>query len=104
MVGMGPTSRSVETQVCSCASHVSNVGLVFVFCRCWVESDQKICCLFVDAASTLAYCAAVLFCDGQIWHTASRPHEDLMQRLAERHDNQITSLVVRSCMCHVDHT
>ena len=62
--------------------------------RSWKDSQESVCKLFVDAASTPAYCAAVLFIDGVTWYTASGPSEAIMEQLAVRHDNQITSLVI----------
>jgi hypothetical protein len=51
------------------------------------------CRLYVDAASTPARLAAVLFIDGQVLYTDVEPTQQIMEQLAARRDKQITSLV-----------
>ena len=55
--------------------------------------ERGICRLFVDAASTPAHCAAVLFMDGQTLYTNAAPRPHTISQLAARRDKQITSLV-----------
>ena len=55
--------------------------------------DRGICRLFVDAASTPAHCAAVLFMDGHTLYTNAAPCSHTVSQLAARRDKQITSLV-----------
>ena len=50
--------------------------------------------LFVDARSTPARCAAVLFIDGRTLYTDGAPAERLMEQFQERSDNQIMSLEI----------
>jgi len=61
--------------------------------RAWCQSAEPIGRLFVDAASTPARCAGVLFADGQILYTDVEPDSALMASLENRGDNQIMSLV-----------
>ena len=56
------------------------------------------CHLFVDAASTPARVAAVLFVDGQIVYTDVAPDPRLLQCFLERGDKQITTLVSASAL------
>ena len=58
------------------------------------EREQKICRLFVDAASTPAHCAAVLCIDGDVIYTNAAPSSTMIDQLMERRDKQITSLVL----------
>ena len=62
--------------------------------RAWNFDERRPCHLFVDAASTPARCAAVLFVDGHVLYTDGPPAPSLMHQLAARNDNQITSLVL----------
>ena len=60
----------------------------------WKQADeQKLCHLFVDAASTPSRVAAVLCIDGNMLYTDTAPDEMLMNQLIKRGDKQITSLV-----------
>lgn len=59
----------------------------------WTEGGRARAHIFVDAASTPARCAAVLFCDDEVWYTDGPPSTRLLDQLAARRDNQITSLV-----------
>ena len=61
--------------------------------------ERGICRLFVDAASTPAHCAAVLFIDGHVLYTDAAPSSEIIGQLAMRNDKQITSLV--NCSCHI---
>ena len=56
--------------------------------------ERAICRLFVDAASTPAHCAAVLFIDGYVMYTDAAPSEETMAQLVARSDKQMTSLVL----------
>ena len=67
--------------------------------RPWQEVGGKVCRVFVDAASTPAYCAAVAFIDGQRFYTAMAPPAWLSKQFAERRDKQITTLVRRAWLC-----
>ena len=62
--------------------------------RAWNGSDRRPCRLFVDAASTPARLAAVLFIDGQVFYSDAAPTQQLMEQLAARRDKQITSLEI----------
>ena len=62
--------------------------------RSWEDSQQSVCRILVDAASTPACCAAVLFCDGFTWYTAMEPSNELLEQLEVRGDKQITSLEI----------
>ena len=62
-------------------------------CRPWAMSEAEPCRLFVDAASTPARLAAVLFCDGLVYYSDGAPSMDVWRQLAKRGDKQITSLV-----------
>lgn len=57
------------------------------------STEQNICKMFVDAASTPAHCAAVLCIDGELVYTDAEPDPSMVKQLAERRDKQITSLV-----------
>ena len=61
--------------------------------RAWLISELRPCRLYVDAASTPARLAAVLFIDGQVLYTDVEPTQQIMEQLAARRDKQITSLV-----------
>ena len=61
--------------------------------RPWHEGHQRPCFLFVDAASSPARCAAVLFRDGEIHYTDGAPCPHLLDQLVVRGDTQIMSLV-----------
>ena len=58
----------------------------------WVESSSPLAHLYVDARSTPARCAAVLFIDGDVHYTDGEPSEEVMSRFRARGDRQITSL------------
>ena len=60
------------------------------------EKARSICRLFVDAASTPAHCAAVLFRDSRTAYTNAAPSVSTVNQLKARGDKQITSLVC----CH----
>ena len=62
-------------------------------CSLIERAEKGLCRLYVDAASTPAHCAAVLFMDGQVIYTNAAPEQETMQQLATRNDKQITSLV-----------
>jgi hypothetical protein len=64
---------------------------------------ERVCRLFVDAASTPPKCAAVLCIDGHILYTDLEPSWQLLDKLAARNDKQITSLVrsLRPHLCGV---
>ena len=66
--------------------------------RQWAMHDAPPCRLFVDAASSPARLAAVLFCDGWVYYTDGPPGQRIMEQLLKREDKQITSLVAR-CVC-----
>ena len=57
------------------------------------EVSDKLCHIFVDAASTPARLAGVLFINGDIHYFDGPPRAKLMATLQERNDNQIMSLV-----------
>lgn len=61
--------------------------------RPWKQCEQPPCRLFVDAASTPARLAGVLFCDGRVHYFDGAPSDRVMEQLARRSDKQITSLV-----------
>ena len=61
--------------------------------RPWKLSEAPPCKLHVDAASTPARLAGVLFCDGSVQYFDVAPSKSIMQQLAQRRDGQITSLV-----------
>jgi hypothetical protein len=61
--------------------------------RSWTLPKDNICRLYVDAASTPACCAAVLFIDGQRLYTSWEPSVELMKQFKERRDKQIMTLV-----------
>ncbi len=65
--------------------------------RPWHTVAERVCRLFVDAASTPAYCAVVAFIDGRRFYTAVAPSDQLLRQLAVRADKQITSLVRTAC-------
>ena len=64
----------------------------------WDRYASPPCRLFVDAASTPARVAAVLFKGADIWYTDGAPCEQLVSQLLDRNDKQITSLV-RFLLC-----
>jgi len=59
----------------------------------WQEVHERLCHVFVDAASTPARLAGVLFIDGDVHYFDGAPKEKLMATLQKRNDNQIMSLV-----------
>ena len=62
--------------------------------RDWEQVDRGVCHLFVDAASSPARCAAVLFhCDG-IAYTDAAPNAAMWNLLMNRRDKQITGLEI----------
>ena len=61
--------------------------------RQWYEAELRPCHLFVDAASTPARCAAVLFLDGEVLYTDGPPAQCLMSQFVSRGDKQIMTLV-----------
>ena len=67
----------------------------------WHRVAEKVGRVFVDAASSPAYCAVVVFIDGRSYYTAVAPPPQLMRQLAVRGDKQITSLVCEFCRCHL---
>ena len=98
--------RPIYAQTCSATGRISarlREALVWwlrildlnITERCPLEqrSEQKICRLFVDAASTPAHCAAVLCIDGEVVYTNAAPCQSMINQLMERKDKQITSLV-----------
>ena len=62
--------------------------------RDWEQVDNGVCHLFVDAASTPARCAAVLFHSGGIAYTDAAPNDAMWAMLKDRRDNQITGLEI----------
>ena len=60
--------------------------------RAWHQSNTPICHMFVDAASTPARCAAVLFIGNQVLYTDAAPCSELMGLFCERGDKQIMGL------------
>jgi hypothetical protein len=70
--------------------------------RPWHTAGEKVCRIFVDAASTPAYCAVVAFIDGKRFYTAMAPPEDLWRQLAARRDKQITSLEIIAILLAMD--
>ena len=66
--------------------------------RVWEQSERPVCRLFVDAASTPARCAAVLFIDGRILYTDGAPGVSLLAKLQQRGDKQIMSLEIIAIM------
>ena len=61
--------------------------------RSWSVPRDSICRLYVDAASTPACCAAVLFIDGRKLYTMIEPPEELVRQFKQRRDKQIMTLV-----------
>ena len=61
--------------------------------RPWQEVKGKVCRVFVDAASSPAYCAAIAFVDCQRLYTPMAPPVWLSKQFAEPKDKQITTLV-----------
>ena len=55
--------------------------------RSWRLSRSNICRLYVDAASTPACCAAVLFIDGRKLYTSWEPSVVQMRQFNKRRDN-----------------
>jgi hypothetical protein len=62
--------------------------------REWVCGPEPVAHLFLDAASTPARCAAVLFLDGDIMHTDAAPSKEMLDCFKHRNDNQITGLEI----------
>ena len=62
--------------------------------REWQHVDNGVCHLFVDAASSPARCAAVLFHDGEVSYTDAAPNDAMWALLKERRDKQITGLEI----------
>ena len=60
--------------------------------REWVCRPEPVAHLFLDAASTPARCAAVLFIDGDIMHTDAAPSREMLDCFQQRNDKQITGL------------
>ena len=65
--------------------------------RPWAMYEKAPCRLFLDAASTPARLAGILFCDGRRLYFDGAPSDHIMQQFVKRNDNQITSLVCRTC-------
>ena len=62
--------------------------------REWKQVDNGVCHLFVDAASSPARCAAVLFHSEGIAYTDAAPNAAMWALLKERRDKQITGLEI----------
>ena len=62
--------------------------------RSWTLPQDSICRLYVDAASTPACCAAVLFIDGKRFYTSWEPSAELMRQFKARRDKQIMTLEI----------
>ena len=62
--------------------------------REWRCEDWWVCHLFVDAASSPARCAAVLFHAGGIECTDAAPNDAMWERFCSRRDKQITGLEI----------
>ena len=62
--------------------------------REWQHVDNGACHLFVDAASSPARCAAVLFHSGGIAYTDAAPNDAIWAMLKDRRDKQITGLEI----------
>ena len=62
--------------------------------RAWDRIVEPACHMFLDAASTPARCAAVLFIDGRILHTDAAPSKAMLGQFQARNDNQITGLEI----------
>ena len=60
--------------------------------KLWKTISSPPAHLFVDARSTPARCAAVLFIDGRTLYTDGAPAEQYMEQFQKRGDNQIMSL------------
>ena len=66
--------------------------------RPWSVYEKTPCRLFLDAASTPARLAGVLFCDGRKLYFDGAPSEHVLQQFVKRNDNQITSLEILAIM------
>ena len=63
--------------------------------RLWGRSEERPSCMFVDARSTPARCAAVLItAEGEILYTDGPPSKKVMERFKQREDKQIMTLEV----------
>ena len=62
--------------------------------REWQHVDNGVCHLFVDAASSPARCAAVLFDNGDVSYTDAAPNDAMWALLRDRRDKQITGLEI----------
>ena len=70
MVVMGVAARYCTDQVVVLCILIANCFInSCMLARPWSESKSKVCRLLVDAASTPAFCAAVLFIDNKVCHT-----------------------------------
>ena len=58
----------------------------------WGEPRESLVHLFVDAASTPAWLAAVLYIDGQQFFSDCAPTQEMLDCLVRRNDKQIMSL------------
>ena len=66
--------------------------------RPWAMYEKAPCRLFLDAASTPARLAGILFCDGRRLYFDGAPSDHIMQQFVKRNDNQITSLEILAIM------
>jgi hypothetical protein len=62
--------------------------------REWEQTIVPACHMFLDAASTPARCAAILFIDGRRLYTDAAPSEAMLRQFQSRNDNQITGLEI----------
>ena len=62
--------------------------------RSWRLTRSSTCRLYVDAASTPACCAAVLFVDGKKLYTSWEPSAEQMKQFKQRRDKQIMTLEI----------
>lgn len=62
--------------------------------REWKAVESRPCHLFVDAASSPARCAAILFHSGGISYTDAAPNDAMWSLFCQRRDKQITGLEI----------
>ncbi len=60
----------------------------------WVPDVSGVAHLFVDAASTPARCAEILFINRRVWYTDLAPPKSLVALFKRRRDKQITTLEI----------